>query len=165
MMPLGFKHSLESRKKMSAARKKNNPGGFKHGNKIRVGKKFTAETIIKLRQASIRAGCRPPSALGKKGKLSGAWRGGVSPEHHRIRNSYESKLWRISVLKRDNYTCVFCGYISKLTKPLDVQVDHIKRFAEHPELRFIISNGRTLCIPCHKKTDTYGCKTKPFKSV
>ena len=32
----------------------------------------------------------------------------------------------------------------------------IKSFSEHPGLRLDVSNGRTLCSGCHKKTDTYG---------
>ena len=33
---------------------------------------------------------------------------------------------------------------------------HIKPFADYPDLRFELSNGRTLCVPCHTKTPTYG---------
>jgi len=38
----------------------------------------------------------------------------------------------------------------------------IKPFAYFPELRLVIANGRTLCIPCHKKTDTYLSKATKF---
>ena len=35
-----------------------------------------------------------------------------------------------------------------------------KSFAIYPEFRFEISNGRTLCLDCHKKTDTFGPKSR-----
>ena len=40
-------------------------------------------------------------------------------------------------------------------KKIVLHADHIKPFAFFPKLRFAIDNGRTLCIDCHKKTDTY----------
>lgn len=59
--------------------------------------------------------------------------------------------WRKAVFERDNYTCQICKVRGK-----QIQADHIKPFKYFPELRWILSNGRTLCVPCHRKTDTYG---------
>src|SRR3990167_7364961 len=83
------------------------------------------------------------------------WNGGIYPHHKAIRHSLEYKLWREAVFKRDNYTCIWCGERGKF-----LNADHIKPFALFPELRFAIDNGRTLCIDCHKTTDTYGGKSK-----
>lgn len=81
------------------------------------------------------------------------WKGGITPINQLIRRSPEYKLWRISVFERDNYTCVWCGQVGRI-----LHADHIKCFADYPQLRFAIDNGRTLCKECHKKTDTYGWK-------
>ena len=67
-----------------------------------------------------------------------------------IRGRTEYKLWRKAVFERDNYTCIWCGqHGGKLN------ADHIKPFAVFPELRFAIDNGRTLCVSCHGKTETF----------
>jgi hypothetical protein len=75
---------------------------------------------------------------------------GRTPENHIIRNSPEYKQWRKLVFERDKYTCVFCGKIGG-----ELHADHIKPFSKYPELRLELSNGRTLCRPCHEKTPTY----------
>lgn len=82
------------------------------------------------------------------------WKGGVTPIYTKIRTSPEMKLWRMSVFKRDNFTCVWCGD----NRGGNLEADHIKPFAYYPELRFAIDNGRTLCHDCHKTTETYGTK-------
>src|SRR3990167_8684542 len=74
---------------------------------------------------------------------TGIWRG------------VEYRIWRESVFKRDNYICVWCDQRGK-----KLNADHIKPFCLFPELRFVVDNGRTLCIDCHRKTDTYGSKAK-----
>ncbi len=81
------------------------------------------------------------------------WKGGVTPINKMIRMSLESRVWRESVFKRDNWTCVMCH-----KRGTRLQADHIKPFAMYPRLRFKLANGRTLCFNCHKKTDTYGGK-------
>ena len=43
--------------------------------------------------------------------------------------------------------CPCCGG----TKNKTIHADHIQTFSEHPELRYAIDNGRTLCAKCHYK--------------
>lgn len=74
------------------------------------------------------------------------WMGGKSGENARIRRSFEYRAWRTAIYKRDGYRCVLCGVIGG-----KLNADHIKPFSDYPELRFELSNGRTLCIPCHLK--------------
>ena len=85
-----------------------------------------------------------------KGKGNPHYIDGSTPEYHAIRNSNRYYIWRIAVFTRDNYTCQSCGQIGG-----ELHADHIKQFAFYPELRLELSNGRTLCKPCHTKTDTY----------
>ena len=92
------------------------------------------------------------------------WKGGVTPINAKIRKSLEYKLWRESVFERDHYTCVWCGDKQRKGHSVILNADHIKPFAFFPELRFAIDNGRTLCVPCHKTTDTYGAKAEEYKN-
>lgn len=78
--------------------------------------------------------------------------------NRRIRYSKKMKLWRLGVFSRDNYTCQNCGARNGNGSTVVLHADHIKPFALFPELRFELSNGRSLCVPCHKKTDTFGRK-------
>lgn len=73
----------------------------------------------------------------------------------RIRESKEYAIWRAAVFMRDGYGCQVCGQ-----KGEKLNADHIKPFSTHPELRLAIDNGRTLCVKCHLKTDTFGNRIK-----
>ena len=138
------------------------------GNTRRRGKKSSEETKKRISQSlvgrvhseetkrKIGLAHKGIPLYGQRGKNSPHWRGGVTPINVAIRTSLEYKLWRESVFKRDNYTCIWCG--NKESGSLNA--DHIKPFAYYPELCFAIDNGRTLCVPCHKTTDTYGSKAK-----
>ena len=86
------------------------------------------------------------------------WKGGITPIIHLIRSSGEYINWRNAVRRRDDFTCQICH-----KRGGDLHVDHIKPFADFPELRFDIANGRTLCVACHKQTPTYGGKYRVWK--
>lgn len=81
---------------------------------------------------------------------------GIKPRtyHLRVRDKHGSALdrdWRKAVFERDDYTCQAC-----FVKGGRLQAHHIKPYKAFPELRHELSNGQTLCVECHKKTDTYG---------
>jgi len=94
----------------------------------------------------------------QQGSKNNNWKGGISSKNLRIRASKEYKLWKESVLKRDNYQCIWCG------SKIKICADHIKPFALFPELRFAIDNGRTLCERCHKTTDTFAGKSNKLNN-
>jgi 5-methylcytosine-specific restriction endonuclease McrA len=88
----------------------------------------------------------------QRGERHHNWKGGVYDSMERkIRHSLEYREWRRHVFQRDDYTCQSCG-----TRGGELNADHELPFALYPDLRFEILNGRTLCVPCHRKTATYG---------
>lgn len=124
-----------------------------------VSEKLKGRYISPNHRHKISLGLRgKPKSLSHRKKISvaiGSKKGWVSTINQRIRHSVDYRLWRVSVFKRDNWTCVFCG-----TRGGVLNADHIKPFAYYPELRFAIDNGRTLCKKCHLTTDTYAWKSK-----
>lgn len=84
------------------------------------------------------------------------YKGGKRPR----REDWSLKSWRKSVFMRDFYTCQSCG-----VKAGKLEAHHIKPWATHPEFRYDVSNGITLCYECHnevhgkeKREKTYHCK-------
>lgn len=124
--------------------------------KARVGKKMPSRSIEYRKKMSVRY----------KGENGPGWKGGITPINKIIRASSEYKLWRNAVFTRDKFTCIWCGtrFIKGITGDVILNADHIKLFALFPELRFAIDNGRTLCLPCHKTTDTYAGRIYPRRN-
>lgn len=58
----------------------------------------------------------------------------------------ESRIqeWSRSVKERDG-KCMKCGKLD------DLHAHHVKPKSTHPELKYVVENGVTLCYTCHKK--------------
>lgn len=72
------------------------------------------------------------------------WKGGSGSLRHQEMARVEYKEWRQLVFIKDDYTCQVCD-----DRGVYLHADHIKPWSEFPELRLEVSNGRTLCVPCH----------------
>lgn len=146
----GHRQSIESRLKMSIAKKGKVP--FNKG--IPMPEEIKRKVSISKKGKSFAT-----SSSFKKGAVP--WnkgRGGKTTEAQRLRTSKEYRLWRESVFKRDDFTCIWCGQ-----RGGKLNADHIKPFAYYPALRFAIDNGRTLCETCHRTTDNFGGRGRKIK--
>ena len=70
----------------------------------------------------------------------------------------EYTIWRSNVFTRDNWTCQTC-----YQRGIYLEAHHIKSWAKYPKLMFDVENGITLCVECHKLTDSYKKKVKFHK--
>ena len=73
------------------------------------------------------------------------------------RRTKEYRHWRVAVIRRDG-KCVICGCRQGR------QAHHIENGQHHPESRYDVGNGVTLCKLCHRQLHTnfkrsYRCKT------
>lgn len=163
---IGRRHSEETKEKM----RRSNRAWERRGKPIsdtikeKMRKSHTGKKLSeyhRLRMSEVRRGPNNPM-----------WRGGISKLIKRIRGSLKYILWRESVFKRDNWTCTDC----KKRGSIVLNVDHKIPFSVLLRINKITSvddalvcealwsmeNGVTLCVPCHKKTDTYGFKMKKY---
>lgn len=69
----------------------------------------------------------------------------INPPKRYSRNDSGYYQFRKKVLERDEYRCKLCGSSKNL------QVHHIKSYAQNPRLRTSVKNGITLCKSCHEK--------------
>ena len=116
------------------------------------------------------------------GKRSSQWKGGIAPLSVRIRNLAEYYQWRVSVYKRDDYTCQKCGLRSDCGKAIRLEAHHSEKSFSELFVEFLqeynqfspyedidtlvrlamnwqpfwdIAGGETICKDCHRLTDNY----------
>lgn len=98
------------------------------------------------------------------GPNSHSWKGGITSLKMKIRALPEYIKWRKLIFVRDNFTCNSCG-----VRGGRLNADHINPFskiilenkientndARNCTSLWDTNNGRTLCVTCHRNTDTY----------
>lgn len=110
------------------------------------------EKIVKA--SSIKSGATKSCGCYGKWKMSGENNHGyrhdlTQKDREENKNrSYnpKNKKWRGKVFARDGCMCQICG-----TKDRTIQAHHIYSWRSHKKLRYVTSNGVTLCKNCHKK--------------
>lgn len=143
-----------------------------------TGHKQTEDAKKKIGRAArnriVSKETREKSSNSHRGEKCHWWKGGKTAVAKLIRVSFKYRQWRSDVFTRDNYTCLFCN-----VRGGKLEADHIKRLSDiiteydiktqediyNCEELWDINNGRTLCIDCHKKTDTYGRPKKLINSI
>jgi len=141
-----WKCSDKAKENMSRGRKKFYKKGGVHPL---LGKKRTDECKKKIRLALKGLRLSEENRLKRRetspsGKDHYKWKGGLSSENKKIRDSIETRLWREAVFSRDNWTCQ-----KYKTRGCKLVAHHIKNFAEYKNLRFAIDNGITLSSKAH----------------
>lgn len=151
----GGKLPDETKNKISESCKKTFVNGRKPSGRLK-GSKFTEEQKeylkerIKFRE-KIRYWKDKKLSLETRQKMSysrGIKKGWITPINMIIRHLPEYIKWRTEVFNRDNFQCQMVGCLKE--NPHKLEANHIKLFSTHPELRFDVNNGITLCKDCHK---------------
>lgn len=143
-----------------------------HKKKLSIahrGKKLSLEHRAKLSLAfrgEYTPERREKLRLSKLGPNNPQWKGGATDRIKNMRNQAKYKEWRKLVFERDNYTCQECGATTgKKDKFRNfLNADHIKPISQFPCLAHELTNGRTLCVWCHRKTPTWGVNARYYNA-
>lgn len=73
------------------------------------------------------------------------WKDNATVKQRGMRWTYEYRIWRQSILKRDNYLC----QMPECNKDYNLQVHHIETMKKSPDMIYNLDNGITLCKNCH----------------
>lgn len=161
------KHTDKTREKISKARQgkclgnKNALGNTPWNKGLRgytfIGKKGKGLGNQNAKGNILSEATRKQMGLSRIGNKN-AFKHGLTPTLVLIRMSKSYTEWRKKVFERDNHTCQNCEARSKKGNRIILNADHILPFSTFPQERLNVANGRTLCVPCHKATPTFGSR-------
>ena len=97
----------------------------------------------------------------------------------KIRNTTQYLNWRLSILKRDNFTCKICRASVKENKSLRLEVHHPKAFDDICKENNVstieqalqckelwnVNNGISICYRCHKDVEKLRTKLRNIFSM
>jgi hypothetical protein len=129
-------------------------------NNLESRKKAGKAISIKLKGIKRSDEFKKTSRINNLGEKSHFWRGGLTDKNRLMRTCAKTKDWRESVFKRDNWTCQVCGARNGNGRNVYLSAHHIKSWSKHPESRYDLNNGTTLCKDCHKKTPNFAYKSQ-----
>lgn len=131
------------------------------GNKKCLGYKHNSEALENMRLAAIERakGLAGRYCLGKRGVETPNWKGGLSTRK-RINERSDSAYneWRKQVWQRDNYKC----RIGNNDCNGRLEAHHILGWKDHPELRYEVNNGITLCHAHHPRKRAEEKRLSPY---
>lgn len=103
-------------------------------------KQFSKYSEEEIKQQNIKGSCT------QQGISIEDFKGFVTPENTRIRQSAEGKAWTYDVLVKSNFTCDKCQ-----VRGGSLQAHHLNAFNSFPDQRFLPDNGICLCEDCHEE--------------
>lgn len=139
---LGLRKAVTYRRQVqasNAAQRRLTPEQRAYQGDLARGRTQSPETKAKIRAAKIANGTILRGAKHPMWKGGHPWERFADPRYI---------AWRNAVLARDGYRCQSCGRLcAKHEKGLAAH--HVLAYAAHPEARFELANGITLCRACH----------------
>lgn len=106
-----------------------------------VIKRVLTERGVRIRPLSETIGDK------RNGDNNPNWNAELTPEERdKRRDTSKSLKWRLAVFHRDRFACQCCGD----ARGGNLNAHHINDHKSHKDKRFDVSNGITLCEPCHR---------------
>lgn len=179
---LGYKHSIDTRLKMSDSKKGKIPYLMTEGIKEKISKSLKGNVPWNKGLKNWRKGYEHSEETKRKIGEGNTKRPEerISKSHDLLRKEKKYKGWQSDIFKRDNWTCQNCGRRSKAGGRIELNAHHVIEFAQilkENNIKTIkqayqckelwnLENGVTLCDECHKIVHRFtGQKAIKLKST
>lgn len=108
------------------------------------GSKFSQRETEAISEFRKRKFCSMECAKHGQHRLTGEEHPLFKPDSRRKNRRGKHGAWARAVISRDKARCQRCG-----AKNVELHAHHILSFEKHPDKRWDLDNGETLCFRCH----------------